>query len=161
MVLDVDVRGLAKGSASSVVPRAQLAIYQSCTKTSCSSVDILMAMDQAIVDGVDVLSISIGHRLDPYYLDNMAIGTFSAIQKGLVVSMIASNSGPELSSIENDEPLVTTVGPSSHDLRVKATVKLGDGTQIVGETGYFNATLLLVFHGLLGNGTEGCQKRLV
>ncbi|KAH7672169.1 Peptidase S8 subtilisin-related protein, partial [Dioscorea alata] len=153
MVPDVDVLGLAKGTASGVAPRAHLAIYQSCTKTT---------MDQAIDDGVDVLSISIGQRPSPYYLDNMAIGAFSAIRKGLVVSKITGNSGPELSSIENDEPWVMTVGASSHDRRAKATVKFGDVTEIIGEMGYqdnnFNATLPLVVPGVLSNGTEGCQK---
>ncbi|KAH7672176.1 Peptidase S8 subtilisin-related protein [Dioscorea alata] len=167
MVPDADVRGLAKGTASGVAPRAHLAIYQTCTKTSCSSTDTLKAMDQAIDDGVDVLSISLGpalgQRQSPYYLDNMAIGAFSAIRKGLVASFPAGNSGPDFSSIENDEPWALTVGASSHDRRAKATVKLGDGTEIIGETGYqdnnFNATLPLVFPSVLGqNGTAGCKK---
>ncbi|KAJ0960896.1 hypothetical protein J5N97_001194 [Dioscorea zingiberensis] len=56
-----------------------------------------------------------------------------------------------------------TVGASSHDRRAKAVVKLGDGTEIEGETGYqssnSSSTLPLVFPSALGqNGTEGCKE---
>ncbi|XP_039131994.1 subtilisin-like protease 4 [Dioscorea cayenensis subsp. rotundata] len=165
MVPDADGRGLAKGTASGVAPRAHLAIYQTCTKTSCQNSDILKAMDQAIDDGVDVLSISLLNDPRPFYRDSMAIGAFSATRKGLVVCMAAGNSGPEPSSIRNAQPWAMTVGASSHDRKAKATVKLGDGTEIDGETGYqdnnFNATLPLIFPGLLHNGTEGGAAMIV
>ncbi|KAH7665921.1 Peptidase S8 subtilisin-related protein [Dioscorea alata] len=162
MVLDADVRGLAKGTASGVAPRAHLAIYQAWITTSCKESDILKAMDQAIIDGVDVLSISLYNVPRPFYRDLMVIGAFSATRKGLVVCLVAANLGPEDSSIWNDEPWAITVGASSHDRKAKATVKLGDGTEIDGETGYqdnnFNATLPLIFPGLLHNGTNGCRN---
>ncbi|KAJ0960898.1 hypothetical protein J5N97_001196 [Dioscorea zingiberensis] len=118
-------------------------------------------MDQAIDDGVDVLSISLGDLAMPFYKDSLAIGAFSAVSKGLVVCLPAGNSGPDISSIENDAPWAMTVGASSHDRRVKATVKLGDGTKLEGQTGYelstLNSSLPIVFPGFpLQNGTEGC-----
>ncbi|KAJ0960901.1 hypothetical protein J5N97_001199 [Dioscorea zingiberensis] len=163
MVPDADVRGMAKGTASGVAPRAHLAIYQLCTGASCTLSDTLKAMDQAIDDGVDVLSISLGDLAMPFYKDSLAIGAFSAVSKGLVVCLPAGNSGPDISSIENDAPWAMTVGASSHDRRVKATMKLGDGTKLEGQTGYelstLNSSLPIVFPGFPGqNGTEGCKK---
>ncbi|KAJ0984443.1 hypothetical protein J5N97_002799 [Dioscorea zingiberensis] len=163
MVPDADVRGMAKGTASGVAPRAHLAIYQSCTKASCATSDTVKAMEQAIDDGVDVLSISLGRSARPFYKDTMGIAAFSAVSKGLVVCLPAGNSGPDISSIENDEPWAMTVGASSHDRRVKATVKLGNGTELEGQTGYelstLNSSLPIVFPGFPGqNGTTGCLK---
>ncbi|WMV60445.1 hypothetical protein MTR67_053830 [Solanum verrucosum] len=46
--------------AVGVAPLAHLAIYRVCTSVGCSESDILAAMDVAIEDGVDILSLSLG-----------------------------------------------------------------------------------------------------
>ncbi|KAG5577709.1 hypothetical protein H5410_057843 [Solanum commersonii] len=53
--------------------------------------------DQAITDGVDILTISYGWVRIPLYLDSIAITSFGAIMKGVLVSALAGNSGPEMS----------------------------------------------------------------
>lgn len=48
--------GIARGGA----PTVRLAIYKACWFNLCSDADFLPAMDDAIDDGVDILSLSLG-----------------------------------------------------------------------------------------------------
>ncbi|KAG1353979.1 subtilisin-like protease SBT1.4 [Cocos nucifera] len=129
------VLGHAKGTSAGMAPKAYLAIYKVCYET-CLGSNILAGIDQAIADGVDVLSISIGSQPEPFYDDSMAIGTLAAVAKGIFVSSSAGNAGPRESSVENDAPWVLTVGASTMDRTIRATVKLGSGVEINGETMY-------------------------
>uniref|UniRef100_M1D6Y0 Subtilase n=1 Tax=Solanum tuberosum TaxID=4113 RepID=M1D6Y0_SOLTU len=54
-------------------------------------------MDQAIADGVDILTISYGWVRIPLYQDSIAIASFGAMMKGVLVSASTGNSGPEMS----------------------------------------------------------------
>nr|CAD1843750.1 unnamed protein product [Ananas comosus var. bracteatus] len=129
------VLGQEKGSAAGLAPRAQLAVYKVCDK-ACFGSDVLAGIDQAIADGVDVLSISFGARSAPFYDDAVAIGTMAAAAWGIFVSTSAGNEGPREGSVENDAPWVLTVGASTIDRTVRSTVKLGNGQQIYGESAY-------------------------
>ncbi|KAL3623586.1 hypothetical protein CASFOL_032402 [Castilleja foliolosa] len=102
--------GYASGNASGMAPGARLAIYKVCWIDGCASSDILAAMDSTIDDGVDVLSMSIGGGRANYYLDEVAIGAFAAMEKGIVVSCSAGNSGPFVGSLANVAPWILTVG---------------------------------------------------
>ncbi|KAK1261812.1 Subtilisin-like protease [Acorus gramineus] len=62
------------------------------------------------------------------------MGAFAAIQKGIVVSCAGGNSGPNAQTVSNDAPRILTVGASSLDRSIRSTVRLGDGTEIFGET---------------------------
>uniref|UniRef100_A0A5B7BHY6 Putative subtilisin-like protease n=1 Tax=Davidia involucrata TaxID=16924 RepID=A0A5B7BHY6_DAVIN len=129
--------GRAKGSASGMKYTARIAAYKACWKLGCSSSDILAAVDQAVVDGVDVLSLSLGGTTSrPYHIDNMAIASFGAIQNGVFVSFSAGNSGPSTSTVGNDAPWVMTVAASYLDRSFPTTVKLGDGLIFKGSSLY-------------------------
>ncbi|KAL0312681.1 UNVERIFIED_CONTAM: Cucumisin [Sesamum radiatum] len=52
--------GLAKGIARGGVPKSRIAVYKVCWAFGCSSADILKAFDDAIADGVDIISVSLG-----------------------------------------------------------------------------------------------------
>ena len=86
--------GIANGTARGGAPSARLAIYKVCWFGFCSDADILSAMDDAIHDGVDILSLSLGPDLPhPIYFDDaISIGAFHAFQKGVLVSAGAGNS---------------------------------------------------------------------
>ncbi|KAL3631233.1 hypothetical protein CASFOL_024217 [Castilleja foliolosa] len=134
-VKGANVLGNAKGTASGIAPGAHLAIYKVCDASgSCPDSVILAGMDAAIEDGVDVLSISIGDLPIYFYNNTIAIAAFSAMEKGIFVSASAGNSGPYSFSVENDAPWILTVGASTMDRKLKATVMLGNGQQYDGES---------------------------
>ncbi|KAI3511570.1 hypothetical protein L1887_18725 [Cichorium endivia] len=55
---------------------SHLATYKVCWNVGCFYSDILIAFDSAVADGVDVISLSVGGVVVPYYLDAIAIGAF-------------------------------------------------------------------------------------
>ncbi|KAH6777466.1 hypothetical protein C2S51_008778 [Perilla frutescens var. frutescens] len=151
-VRGANVYGNANGTAVGIAPLAHLAIYKVCA-ASCSESDILAAMDAAIDDGVDVLSISLGGSSRPFHDDNIALGAFSAMEKGIFVSASAGNNGPFNSSLSNEAPWILTVGASTVDRKIMATAVLGNGQEMRGESVFqtkkdFPTTLLpLVYPG--------------
>lgn len=68
-VADVSVNGLDSGVASGVAPYAHLAIYKVCggPKAECSGSAVVKAFDEAVHDGVDVISMSLGTKTNEAY----------------------------------------------------------------------------------------------
>ncbi|CAI8585880.1 unnamed protein product [Vicia faba] len=54
--------GLAQGTARGGVPSARVAVYKVCWFEGCNEAGILAAFDDAIKDGVDIISVSIGGK---------------------------------------------------------------------------------------------------
>ncbi|XP_050228016.1 subtilisin-like protease 3 [Mercurialis annua] len=121
--------GQANGTASGVAPLAHLAMYKGIEDS-----EVLAAMDAAIEDGVDVLSLSLGVSSHVFYDNVIAIAAYAAIQKGIFVSCAAGNSGPRKSSMFNEAPWILTVGASTIDREIRATVLLGNNTELNGES---------------------------
>ncbi|BAF29685.2 subtilisin-like protease 4 [Oryza sativa Japonica Group] len=130
------VFGNGNGTAAGMAPRAHLAIYKVCSDKGCRVSDILAGMEAAIADGVDIMSMSLGGPAKPFYNDIIATASFSAMRKGIFVSLAAGNSGPSSSTLSNEAPWVLTVGASTIDRQMEALVKLGDGDLFVGESAY-------------------------
>ncbi|KAF3442385.1 hypothetical protein FNV43_RR16301 [Rhamnella rubrinervis] len=83
-VKGANVFGNTYGTAVGVAPHAHLAIYKACSKKGCAESEILAAIGVAVGDGVDVLSISLGHvspHLTPFYSDLTAIVGASTIDR--------------------------------------------------------------------------------
>ncbi|KAL0292134.1 UNVERIFIED_CONTAM: Subtilisin-like protease SBT1.2, partial [Sesamum calycinum] len=78
---------------------------------------ILAGIDAAIEDGADVLSISIGGPYFNFFQDVIALGAFTAMQKGIFVSCSAGNFGPSASSLFNQAPWILTVGALNPNAR--------------------------------------------
>ncbi|KAL3647602.1 hypothetical protein CASFOL_008570 [Castilleja foliolosa] len=132
---DANIYGQANGTASGMAPLAHLSIYKVCDKTFCHGADILAGIDMAISDGVHVISISLGYTTSaPFYDDEIAIGTFAAMEKGIFVSCSAGNGGPFPTTVRNEAPWILTVGASTTDRRIIGVIKLGNGDEIYGET---------------------------
>ncbi|CAN1186348.1 Subtilisin-like protease 1 [Linum perenne] len=131
-----NVFGQANGTAIGVAPFAHLAMYKVCiTDDECFESSVLAAMDAAIEDGVDVLSMSLGNPKEmPLYDDAIALGAFRAIQSGIFVSCSAGNHGPNSSSVVNEAPWILTVGASSIDRDIRTTVMLGNNEQFHGQS---------------------------
>jgi subtilisin family serine protease len=135
-VQGASVLGSGNGTAAGMAPHAHLAMYKVCNEQGCFGSDILAGMDAAIADGVDILSLSLGGDSRAFHEDIIAMGSFSAVKKGIFVSCSAGNSGPLPGTTSNEEPWVLTVGASTMDRQMKAVVKLGDGRTFVGESAY-------------------------
>ncbi|KAL4340071.1 hypothetical protein GQ457_08G027720 [Hibiscus cannabinus] len=153
-----NVFGNANGTAVGMAPLAHLAMYRVCGE-DCFESAILAAMDAAVEDGVDVLSLSLGGGSIPFYMDSIALGAFTAIQKGIFVSCSAGNEGPDYASLSNEAPWILTVGASTIDRSIAAVAKLGNGLTFDGESLYqpndFPSTLLpLVYSGANGNASS-------
>lgn len=135
-VEDASLLGFAKGIAVGIAPKARIASYKVCWKRGCMDSDILAAFDKAVDDGVNVISISIGGGAVPYNLDPIAIGSFGAMEKGILVSASAGNEGPRPMTVTNVAPWITTVGASTIDRKFPADIVLGNGKRITGASLY-------------------------
>ncbi|XP_024984223.1 subtilisin-like protease SBT3.3 [Cynara cardunculus var. scolymus] len=132
-VSNASLYGLGSGTATGGVPNARLSIYKACWFDDCEDADILAAMDDAIHDGVDLISLSLG-PLPPqpiYFQDAISIGAFHAFEKGIVVCASAGNSFlPRTAS--NVAPWILTVGASTMDRDFPSYVVLGNLKQLKG-----------------------------
>uniref|UniRef100_A0A6N2KK66 Inhibitor I9 domain-containing protein n=1 Tax=Salix viminalis TaxID=40686 RepID=A0A6N2KK66_SALVM len=137
---NVSYRGLGLGTIRGGAPRAQLAIYKVCWNVlggQCSSADILKAFDEAIHDGVDVLSLSIGSSIplfsDVDERDGIATGSFHAVAKGITVVCGAANDGPSAQTVQNTAPWILTVAASSMDRAFPTPITLGNNKTFQGK----------------------------
>ncbi|GKC20204.1 subtilisin-like protease SBT1.9 [Tanacetum coccineum] len=154
--------GYAKGIARGIAPRAHLAMYKvlwaSDTDASAAT-DILAGMDQAISDGVDIMSISLGLDHTPFYQDVIAIASLSAIEKGIVVVCAAGNDGPDAATIYNGAPWIMTVGAGTLDRSYISTLELGNGLTFEG-TSYFPESVSItnkhIYYGFSDPDKSGC-----
>ncbi|KAM3251202.1 subtilisin-like protease SBT5.6 [Capsicum annuum] len=139
------IGGFAKGTATGGAPNVRLAIYKVCWPVpdqslaegnACAADDILAAFDDAIADGVHVLSVSLGSipRTTYYTQNGIAIGSLHAVKKNVVVSCSAGNEGPIPSTVGNVAPWIITVGASSIDRVFSSPIMLGNGMIVEGQT---------------------------
>ncbi|VAI50218.1 unnamed protein product [Triticum turgidum subsp. durum] len=140
----------ARGRAVGMAPGARIAAYKICWKAGCLDSDILAAFDEAVGDGVNVISLSVGSTYAAdFYEDSIAIGAFGAVKKGIVVSASAGNSGPGEYTASNIAPWILTVGASTVDREFPADAVLGDGSVYGGVSLYagepLNSTKPLVY----------------
>ncbi|KAK6137590.1 hypothetical protein DH2020_028670 [Rehmannia glutinosa] len=127
--------GQANGTAVGIAPLAHLAVYKVCSgsRRVVRKVMCWRLWTPAIEDGVDVLSISLGWPSVPFTFDAIALGAYAAVRNGIFVSCSAMNRGPSYGTLSNEAPWILTVGASTTDRRLRATVVLGNKEEIDGE----------------------------
>ncbi|KAK6117157.1 hypothetical protein DH2020_049116 [Rehmannia glutinosa] len=140
-VRGANVYGNANGTAAGIAPLAHVASYKVCN-IDCSESDILARWTTPST-----------MAWMNFHSDNIAVGAFSAVERGIFVSAAAGNRGPSLGTIENGAPWMLTVGASTIDRKIRATTVLGNNEELDGESTFqpagFPTTLLpLVYPGI-------------
>ncbi|KAG0451121.1 hypothetical protein HPP92_026394 [Vanilla planifolia] len=142
--------GLAVGTARGGAPLARLAAYKVCwykdLEGLCSEADILAAFDDAIADGVGVISVSLGSSppLMPLFQSASDIGAFHATQLGLPVVFSAGNDGPETGVVQNVGPWGITVAAGTIDRRFPTALMLGNNVSFVISSTVAAVTILAI-----------------
>ena len=126
VVSDASFFGLASGTARGGVPSARIAVYKVCWADGCHDADILAGFDDAIADGVDIISASVSTGAQDYFKNSIAIGSFHAMRKGILTSAAAGNEGPELETLSNFSPWSLSVAASSIDRDFFTRLQLGN-----------------------------------
>jgi subtilase family protein/PA domain-containing protein/peptidase inhibitor I9 len=136
VVKNVTTEGRDFGTVSGMAPGARVAVYKVCWEAAdvelsgCNNLDAVAAVDQAVIDGVDVINFSVGGGPSPT-LDAVELAFEGAAEAGIFVAASAGNSGPDPITLDHPAPWVTTVAASTH-ARFENTVVLGNGTKLLG-----------------------------
>ncbi|XP_062081324.1 subtilisin-like protease SBT5.3 [Humulus lupulus] len=133
-----NIFGNANGTAKGGSPKARVAAYKVCwtpiNGIPCVDADIMAGFDEAISDGVDVLSISLGGAPQEFFEDAISIGGFHAIMNNIVVVVSAGNNGPDPETVSKVSPWLLTVAASTIDRDFNSYVTLGNKKQLKGSS---------------------------
>ncbi|KAK9135962.1 hypothetical protein Syun_015292 [Stephania yunnanensis] len=128
--------GYGEGTARGMAPLAHVAIYKAIWDNDAFASDVLAAIDQAIEDGVDVISLSLGLGRFTLDEDPIAIASFAAMEKGVFFATSAGNKGAAYGSLDKGIPWLLAVGASSMDRELNGIATLDNGDQVIGLSMY-------------------------
>ncbi|KAI4983228.1 hypothetical protein ZWY2020_023720 [Hordeum vulgare] len=128
---NVSYEGLGFGAARGGAPRARLAIYKVAwgLRVETGEAAIVKAIDDAIRDGVDVLSLSLSGGGESF-------ASLHAVLGGIPVVFAGGNQGPAPQTVANVGPWVTTVAASTIDRSFPTVLSLGNKEKLVGQSLY-------------------------
>ncbi len=106
------INGVSLGTISGIAPRAHVMMYKVCGESGCFTSDSAAAIQEAILDGVNVINFSISGGSSPYF-DPVELAFLDAYDAGVFVAASAGNSGPGENTTDHRGPWVTTVGAST------------------------------------------------
>jgi hypothetical protein len=133
--VDARIGGQDFGHISGAAPGAALSIYKACwtapdpSQDGCTTADTVKAVDQAVSDGVDVISYSIGSTGSA--TDPIEQAFTNATKAGIFVAVSAGDDGPAASTVAPHGPAVTTVA-AADDNPFRGSVVLGNGQRYAG-----------------------------
>lgn len=109
---------------SGVAPHANLIAYDVCYGGSCSESSTLAALDQVVLDGVDVLNISLGMGATNPWSSATSRALLGVREAGVFVAVAAGNNGPTAATINApaNAPWVVAVGNSNHGIPYASAV---------------------------------------
>ncbi|MGM7669749.1 S8 family serine peptidase [Microbacterium sp. A93] len=129
--------GASYGEGSGVAPEAKVSVYKICWEDTdpdtggCYGTSSVAAIEQAIVDGVDVLNYSISGSNNSV-IDPVSLAFKSAAEAGIFVSTSAGNSGPTTQTVNHSAPWLTSVAATTFSDELSGTVEFPDGTAVRG-----------------------------
>ncbi|KAJ1427166.1 Peptidase S8/S53 domain [Sesbania bispinosa] len=153
----VIVNNFFYGRASGMAPRARIAVYKAIYPTVGTLADVIAAIDQAVLDGVDILTLSIGPKEPPQdtltFLSIFDIALLFARKAGVFVVQAAGNNGPSSSTVMSFGPWTVGVAACNTDRRYPASLLLGNG-QILDGVGLSGSIIICNFSVGFYNGTS-------
>jgi subtilisin family serine protease len=121
--VESQVFGIDRKHISGIAPRAHVIAYKVCGPDLCFGSDAIAAVQQAILDGVDVINFSIGGGIDPYN-DVVELVFRDAYAAGVFVAASAGNEGPAADTASHRGPWVTSVAASTENRSFQTTLSL-------------------------------------
>ncbi len=130
--VQAEIFGIDRGEISGIAPRARVIAYKGCGKLGCLTSDTSAAIDQAVLDGVDVINYSIGGGASLLGADDIAY--LFAADAGVFVATSAGNSGPGSGTVggPGSVPWITSVGASTQDRSFQGSASSSDGWEFTG-----------------------------
>ncbi|KAJ6292342.1 hypothetical protein OIU78_024504 [Salix suchowensis] len=132
----VIVDGFYYGRASGMAPRARIAVYKAIYPTVGTITDVVAAIEQATVDGVDMLTLSVGPDEPPEdtitFLSVFDVFMLFARRAGVFVAQAAGNHGPDFSTVVSYSPWSVGVAACSTDRSYPGSLLLGNGLKVGG-----------------------------
>ncbi|KAL9384195.1 hypothetical protein Peur_024518 [Populus x canadensis] len=132
----VIVDGFYYGRASGMAPRARIAVYKAVYPTVGTITDVVAAIDQATMDGVDILTLSVGPDEPPEdtitFLSVFDVFMLFARRAGVFVAQAAGNHGPDFSTVVSYSPWALGVAACSTDRSYPGSLLLGNGLKVGG-----------------------------
>ena len=124
--VEASIYGISRGTISGIAPRARVIAYKALGNLGGYTSDLVDAIDQAVIDGVDVINYSIGGG--PSLAGGDDIAFLFAADAGVFVATSAGNSGPDAETVggPGTVPWITTVGASTQSRFFEGTVELGN-----------------------------------
>jgi len=119
------VLGVDRGPINGVAPGAHVMIYKVCGYGGCFSTDSAAAVEEAILDGVNVINFSVSGGVDPY-TDMVELAFLDAYAAGVFVAASAGNDGPGSGTANHLSPWVTTVAASTQTREFATTLLMGN-----------------------------------
>ncbi len=115
--------GVERGPVCGIAPGARVIQYRVCLAQGCYGSDSVAAVQQAILDGVDVINFSISGGAQPYS-DPVELAFLDAVNAGISVNASAGNNGPGAATSDHGGPWTTTVGASTGPRSFLSTLHL-------------------------------------
>jgi hypothetical protein len=125
-----NVFGVDRGPLHGLAPGAHVIEYKVCGVQGCNAFDSAMAVEQAILDGVNVINFSISGGTNPF-TDPAELAFLDAYAAGVFVSTSAGNEGPGAGTANHLSPWVISVAASTQTREFASTLSLTAGN---GET---------------------------
>ncbi|GJN32786.1 hypothetical protein PR202_gb21314 [Eleusine coracana subsp. coracana] len=114
---DAGMGAFSRGTARGMAPKARIVMYSVCDSGVCPEADIIAAVDAAVKDGVDILSMSLGPKVQPPLPANLNYPSFIVIFNGRTNTRTLTRTVSKVSE-EAETYNVTVVAPE----HVKVTV---------------------------------------
>ena len=130
----INTTGFEFDQISGVAPHANIISYQICnpgnegdTYSGCPGAAILAALEDAVIDGVDVINYSISGGGNPWNSSSEQ-GFLAAQEAGIFAAVSAGNDGPDANTTSKNAPWYTVVGASTHGREVAFEKEIGSFT---------------------------------